>query len=97
MFNIYCVYFDKCHYILHLDYEGECEKLKVYITMAIFGLFDGVRNVLLMQEEDVLKDQELKNAVLDANYTKAIHLAFELRRPHKLFELFGTLCRLTQE
>ena len=41
----------------------------------------------------VLKEQELDNAVLDANYTKAIHLGFELRRPHKLFELFGALCR----
>ncbi|KAM0071526.1 putative transcription factor WD40-like family [Helianthus debilis subsp. tardiflorus] len=45
------------------------------------------------EEESVLKSQELENAVLDANYTKAIHLAFELRRPHKLFELFGALCR----
>ncbi|KAF5810790.1 putative transcription factor WD40-like family [Helianthus annuus] len=45
------------------------------------------------EEESVLKGQELENAVLDANYTKAIHLAFELRRPHKLFELFGALCR----
>lgn len=51
------------------------------------------KNVLFMQEEGVLKGQELENAVLDANYTKAIHLAFELRRPHKLFELFGALCR----
>ncbi|KAI3680867.1 hypothetical protein L6452_35644 [Arctium lappa] len=45
------------------------------------------------EEEGVLKGQELENAVLDANYTKAIHLAFELRRPHKLFELFAELCR----
>lgn len=47
-----------------------------------------------MQEEGVLKGQELENAVLDANYTKAIQIAFELRRPHKLFELFSGLCRL---
>ncbi|MFS8019060.1 putative transcription factor WD40-like family [Helianthus anomalus] len=40
------------------------------------------------EEESVLKSQELENVVLDANYTKAIHLAFELCRPHKLFELF---------
>ncbi|KAI7746055.1 hypothetical protein M8C21_003731 [Ambrosia artemisiifolia] len=45
------------------------------------------------EEENVLKGQELDNAVADANYIKAIHLAFELRRPHKLFELFGDLCR----
>ncbi|WCJ27775.1 Transducin beta-like protein 3 [Euphorbia peplus] len=45
------------------------------------------------EEEGVLKGQELENAVLDAEYTKAIHLAFELRRPHKLFELFSQICR----
>lgn len=46
-----------------------------------------------MQEEGVLKGQELENAVLDADYSKAIQIAFELRRPHKLFELFAELCR----
>ncbi|KAI3411315.1 Utp13 domain-containing protein [Psidium guajava] len=51
---------------------------------------------MLMQEEGVLKGQELENAVSDADYTKAIELALELRRPHKLFELFSELCR-TQE
>lgn len=45
------------------------------------------------QEEGVLRGQELENAVLDADYTKAIQLAFELRRPHKLFELFASVCR----
>lgn len=49
---------------------------------------------MLMQEEGVLKGQELENAVSDADYTKAIQIAFELRRPHKLFELFAELCRL---
>lgn len=47
-----------------------------------------------MQEEGVLKGQELENAVSDADYTKAIQIAFELRRPHKLFELFAELFRL---
>jgi hypothetical protein len=47
-----------------------------------------------MQEEGVLKGQELENAVSDADYTKAIQIAFELRRPHKLFELFSELFRL---
>lgn len=41
----------------------------------------------------VLRGQELENAVLDADYTKAIQVAFELRRPHKLFELFASVCR----
>ncbi|XP_010492600.1 PREDICTED: transducin beta-like protein 3 [Camelina sativa] len=45
------------------------------------------------EEEAILRGQELENAVLDAEYTKAIRLAFELRRPHKVFELFAGLCR----
>ncbi|XP_050224237.1 protein TORMOZ EMBRYO DEFECTIVE [Mercurialis annua] len=45
------------------------------------------------EEEGVLKGQELENALVDADYTKAIQIAFELRRPRKLFELFGELCR----
>ncbi|KAI3512572.1 hypothetical protein L1887_19888 [Cichorium endivia] len=47
----------------------------------------------MYQEEGVLKGQELEHAVLDDNYTKAMLLAFELRRPHKLFELFSQICR----
>ncbi|KAG4915260.1 hypothetical protein JHK87_052817 [Glycine soja] len=43
-------------------------------------------------EEGVVKGQELENAVSDADYTKAIQIAFELRRPHRLFELFAELC-----
>ncbi|KAK7389072.1 hypothetical protein VNO78_23904 [Psophocarpus tetragonolobus] len=45
------------------------------------------------EEEGVLKGQELENAVSDADYSKAIQIAFELRRPHRLFELFAELCR----
>ncbi|KAK3020309.1 hypothetical protein RJ639_046521 [Escallonia herrerae] len=45
------------------------------------------------EEEGVLKGQELENAVSDADYTKAIQIAFELCRPHKLFELFAELFR----
>ncbi|KAF5930773.1 hypothetical protein HYC85_031646 [Camellia sinensis] len=45
------------------------------------------------EEEGVLRGQELENAVSDADYTKAIQIAFELRRPHKLFELFTELRR----
>ncbi|KAJ8762065.1 hypothetical protein K2173_006667 [Erythroxylum novogranatense] len=45
------------------------------------------------EEEKVLRGQELENAVLDADYVKAVQLAFELRRPHKLFELFAECCR----
>uniref|UniRef100_A0A2N9H388 U3 small nucleolar RNA-associated protein 13 C-terminal domain-containing protein n=1 Tax=Fagus sylvatica TaxID=28930 RepID=A0A2N9H388_FAGSY len=45
------------------------------------------------EEEGVLKGQELENAVSDADYTKAIQIAFELRRPRKLFELFAEIFR----
>ncbi|CAH9146703.1 unnamed protein product [Cuscuta epithymum] len=46
-----------------------------------------------IEEEGVLRGQELENAVLDEDYTRAIQIAFELQRPHKLFELFRELCR----
>lgn len=49
---------------------------------------------MMVQEESVLKNQELENAVKDADYTKAIQIAFKLRRPHKLYECFAELCRL---
>ncbi|CAN1257028.1 Protein TORMOZ EMBRYO DEFECTIVE, partial [Linum perenne] len=45
------------------------------------------------EEERVLKSQTLENAILDADYSKAIQIAFELNRPRKLFELFSQLCR----
>ncbi|KAK4351097.1 hypothetical protein RND71_030410 [Anisodus tanguticus] len=45
------------------------------------------------EEENVLKGQELENALIDADYTRAIQIAFELRRSHKLFDLFRELCR----
>ncbi|KAG5118941.1 hypothetical protein JHK82_033361 [Glycine max] len=49
--------------------------------------------VMPLLEEGVVKGQELENVVSDADYTKAIQIAFELRRPHRLFELFAELCR----
>ena len=48
----------------------------------------------MVQAEGVLKSQELENAVKDADYTKAIQIAFKLRRPHKLYECFHELFRL---
>ncbi|CAN8256072.1 unnamed protein product [Cochlearia groenlandica] len=45
------------------------------------------------EEEAILRGQELENAVLDAEYTKAIRLAFELRKPHRVYQLFAGLCR----
>lgn len=47
----------------------------------------------MIQEEGVLRGQELENAVSDADYAKAIQIAFELRRPRRLFELLSELCR----
>ncbi|XP_039142084.1 transducin beta-like protein 3 [Dioscorea cayenensis subsp. rotundata] len=45
------------------------------------------------EEEAILRGQELENAVTDSDYTKAIQLAFELRRPHKLLDLFSVTFR----
>ncbi|KAJ4811561.1 Transducin beta-like protein 3 [Rhynchospora pubera] len=45
------------------------------------------------EEEALVRGQELENAVSDSDYTKAIQLAFELRRPHRLLDLFSLLCR----
>jgi len=46
---------------------------------------------LLKEEEAALKDQELVNALVDTDYVKAIQLAFELRRPYKLLNVFTEL------
>ncbi|PSS04567.1 Transducin beta-like protein [Actinidia chinensis var. chinensis] len=51
------------------------------------------KEAFLKEEEGVLRGQELENAVSDADFTKAIQIALELRRPHKLFKLFAELCR----
>ncbi|CAM8968469.1 unnamed protein product [Rhodiola kirilowii] len=73
--------------------------------MLATGSNDGVINLwydstttekeeaFLKKEEEALKDQELQNAIQDANYTKAIQIAYELRKPHQLFNLFKGLCR----
>ncbi|XP_062227457.1 protein TORMOZ EMBRYO DEFECTIVE-like [Phragmites australis] len=45
------------------------------------------------KEEEVLRGQELENAVSDSDYTRAIQLALDLRRPHRLLDLFSHLCR----
>ncbi|KAK9757313.1 hypothetical protein RND81_01G155600 [Saponaria officinalis] len=45
------------------------------------------------EEEGVLRGQDLENAISDADYAKAVLLAFELKKPHKLFELLSELYR----
>ncbi|GAB2216024.1 hypothetical protein Droror1_Dr00023791 [Drosera rotundifolia] len=45
------------------------------------------------KEENILKVQELENVVLDADYTKAIKIAFELRIPQKLLEVLSEIHR----
>lgn len=67
-----------------------CISTKSYIIVIELVAY----TLMFIQEEGVLKGQELENAVSDADYTKAIQIAFELRRPHKHFELFAELCRL---
>ncbi|KAL6508204.1 hypothetical protein OROHE_021746 [Orobanche hederae] len=42
------------------------------------------------------RGQELENAVKGADYERAIRLAFELRRPHKLLDLFTEIYRKTE-
>lgn len=49
--------------------------------------------MFLLQEEGVLRGQELENAVSDADYARAIQIAFELRKPHRLYDLLSELCR----
>ena len=44
-----------------------------------------------LQEEEILKDQDLSNALADTNYAKAVQLAFELKRPFKLLGVFTEL------
>ncbi|CAK9162648.1 unnamed protein product [Ilex paraguariensis] len=58
----------------------------------IISLTDGI-DVLVIQEEGVLKGQELENAVSDVDYTKAVQITFQLCRPHKLLKLFGEISR----
>ncbi|VAH36346.1 unnamed protein product [Triticum turgidum subsp. durum] len=60
--------------------------IKTNECIATYDKHDG-------KEEEVLRGQELENAVSDSDYTRAIQLAFELRRPRKLLELFSQLCR----
>ncbi|XP_074294181.1 protein TORMOZ EMBRYO DEFECTIVE-like [Silene latifolia] len=45
------------------------------------------------EEEEVLRGQDLENAISDADYAKAILLAFQLKKPHKLLELLLELYR----
>ncbi|KAI3796737.1 hypothetical protein L1987_39419 [Smallanthus sonchifolius] len=68
--------------------ESNCDTFS-WICVAACGFLFSSCNILvaIWKEESELKGQELENDVLDANYTKGIHLAFELRRPHKLFDL----------
>ncbi|KAJ7554558.1 hypothetical protein O6H91_06G145300 [Diphasiastrum complanatum] len=49
------------------------------------------------EEEEALKDQDLANALADTDFVKAINLAFELRRPFKLLNVFTELSRQDRE
>ncbi|KAM3370025.1 hypothetical protein ACQJBY_017725 [Aegilops geniculata] len=60
--------------------------IKTNECIATYDKHDG-------KEEEVLRGQELENAVSESDYTRAIQLAFELRRPRRLLELFSQLCR----
>ncbi|KAL2610086.1 hypothetical protein R1flu_028659 [Riccia fluitans] len=45
------------------------------------------------EEEEALKDQELANALRDTDYIKAVELAFELKRPYRLLNVFEEINR----
>ncbi|KAG6550306.1 hypothetical protein Mapa_008267 [Marchantia paleacea] len=45
------------------------------------------------EEEEALKDQDLANALKDTNYVKAVQLAFELKRPYRLLNVFEEVYR----
>lgn len=49
--------------------------------------------MVVCQEEEALKDQDLSNALADTNWAKAVQLAFELRRPFKVLNVFADLLR----
>ncbi|BBN19124.1 U3 small nucleolar RNA-associated protein 13 [Marchantia polymorpha subsp. ruderalis] len=45
------------------------------------------------EEEEALKDQDLANALKETNYVKAVQLAFELKRPYRLLNVFEEVYR----
>lgn len=47
----------------------------------------------MYQEEEALKDQDLANALKETNYVKAVQLAFELKRPYRLLNVFEEVYR----
>ncbi|XP_074565205.1 protein TORMOZ EMBRYO DEFECTIVE-like [Curcuma longa] len=74
------------------------EKLATGGTDAVINFWHDYTAVdkqeaFLKEEEAILRGQELENALSDSDYARAIQLAFELRRPQKLFDLFSHLCR----
>ncbi|XP_042443628.1 transducin beta-like protein 3 [Zingiber officinale] len=74
------------------------EKLATGGTDAVINFWHDYTAVdkqeaFLKEEETILRGQELENALSDSDYARAIQLAFELRRPQKLFDLFSHLCR----
>ncbi|KAF8378925.1 hypothetical protein HHK36_030274 [Tetracentron sinense] len=65
---------------------------ELYSNQHLLLLKYGVPLVLAVHVVQ-MQSQEMENALSDADYTKAIQIAFELRRPHKLFDMFAELCR----
>ncbi|KAI5069023.1 hypothetical protein GOP47_0015324 [Adiantum capillus-veneris] len=51
---------------------------------------------LRKEEEETLKDQDLSNALANTDYATALQLAFELKRPFKLLNVFFELFRSKQ-
>lgn len=81
-----------------LDVNSKNEMLATGGSDSIVNIWSDCTQVdeedaIKKEEEEILKDQDLANALADTDYAKAIQLAFELKRPFKLLNVFTQLFR----
>lgn len=81
-----------------LDVNSKDETLATGGSDSVINIWsdctiDDEEDAIRKEEEETLKDQDLSNALADTDYAKAIQLAFELRRPFKLVNVFTELFR----
>ncbi|KAH9607330.1 hypothetical protein KSS87_007062 [Heliosperma pusillum] len=87
--------------VLHFDIPFTCLKTEMLATGgddAVLNLWNDSttaekEEAFRIEQEGVLRGQDLENAISDGDNAKAILLAFELRKPHKLLELLSELYR----
>ncbi|KAG5584233.1 hypothetical protein H5410_044667 [Solanum commersonii] len=73
---------------LAIGKKTESLQLAVVMQLSICGTTQLLQIKRKLFEEGFLWGQELKNALIDADYTRTIQIAFELRRPHGLLDIF---------